>query len=155
MVPQVGFEPTTYGLENRCSFHWAIGIYGTDNRTRTYIYLVRSQAFFPLNYIGLWSTRMELNHPFQNHNLAYYHYTTSGMFGAGYRIRTYSFLGVNEVRSQLRQTSIWWNWWDLNPRSSTCKAGAFPTKLQPHMGKLYCPWVRNFKPENTAINATP
>lgn len=42
----------------------------------------------------------------------------------------------------------WWNERDLNPRSSACKADAFPTKLSPHrlFGFAYPNIARNFLP---------
>ena len=35
-------------------------------------------------------------------------------------------------QTELRSDKRWWTWWDLNPRSPACKAGAFPSKLQAH-----------------------
>ena len=112
MAASAGLEPATLSLTGSCSAIGAKKPCGRQGRTRTYVFPCKrvtaacSRRCATCRYL-VGEERFELS---------------------AFRAQT-----GRSAQTELHPDN-WWTWWDLNPRSPACKAGAFPLSYKPIIG---------------------
>ena len=122
MAASAGLEPATIALTGRCSAIGAKKPYGRQGWTRT--------NAFPCERVTAACSRRCA--------------TCRYVVGVErFELPTFRSQAGRSSQTELRSDKRWWTWWDLNPRSPACKAGAFPLSYKPiwcsrQDSNLYC-----------------
>ena len=115
MAASAGLEPATLSLTGSCSAIGAKKPCGRQGWTRTSVFL---------------------RHGVTAH--CNRRYATCRYVVGEERFELSAFLAQTGCSAQTElHPDNWWTWWELNPRSPACKAGAFPLSYKPITGAPY------------------